>query len=293
MSKIFVFILLLYFSSCSSLEKNQDFLDEHKANLNWRVVATAHIIIEGILNIPLKKIAYIQKSGEDEYIELEFKSVNYLKNTNINKKTLKVQFYSKEDDKTLKYKVPINKLKRLNNKRVIAYIKVIDVGIDKKYELFFVNSIDAITNNLNQDEVVAEIIKQNSFSKEELHKYYTDTRIYNKVKSLIDGMLDEKRVVQSYIELEKLGHTATPYIIMQMDDYRDLSNRSISLPVVNTFESIAHYSPKKVVDLLSIVLSRIEGKSFSPELANGGSKIQRDNEVKAWITWLYKKNHLF
>ena len=108
------------------------------------------------------------------------------------------------------------------------------------------------------------------------------------VKLLIKEMLDKKSANQAYIDLEKLGNKAVPYIIMQMNDYRELGQKSISFQnrSLNMFEGIVHYSPQKVIDLLSILLNRIENENFYVELANGGSEIQRKNVIKAWITWL-------
>ena len=58
---------------------------------------------------------------------------------------------------------------------------------------------------------------------------YTDKVLENRVSSLISKMLDKKTANKAYADLEKLGREATPYIIMQMEDFRELPVTSISL----------------------------------------------------------------
>jgi len=280
MNKLWFLLLTFLFVSCNNIPKKQEFLSQKKVKVNWKEVASSQMIVEGTLTIPLSKIEKIERTKEYDYVTLTLKDVLYLKDFGSNQNSLKVKLYLKENSEILK---------RLNGKRVVVYLKIVNDG-KKQDSLFLVNGSKSIVNILNIDKIKKEIIEQKNCLKKDLMKIYSNAKRYNKVQLLIEQMLHKERATQSYKALEELESEATPYIILQMDDNRDLAIKEISLinKNKNAFEGIAHYSPEKVIDVLSIILSRREGEYFTPELANGGSTIQRKNETKAWLVWLCK-----
>ena len=279
-NKLWFLLLIFLFVSCNNTPKKQEFLNQKKVKINWEEVASSQIIVEGTLTIPLQKIEKIERTKEYDYVTITLNDVTYLKGFKSNQNSLEVKLYLKDNSEILK---------RLNGKRVVAYLKIIDDS-KKQDSLFLVNGSKSIVNILNIDKIKKEIIEQKNCLKKDLMKIYSNTNRYNKVKLLIEQMLNKETATQAYRALEKLESKATPYIILQMDDHRDLAIKTISLENrnKNVFEEVAHYSPEKVIDVLSLILSRREGKYFTPELANGGSAIQRKNEIKAWLIWLCK-----
>ena len=120
---------------------------------------------------------------------------------------------------------------------------------------------------------------------------YTDKVLENRVSSLISKMLDKKTANKAYADLEKLGREATPYIIMQMEDFRELPVNSISLKNKNidAFEGIRHIGVKKVADVLSEILTQLEGKYFSYISNDEKSDEDRKRDIYAWREWLLKR----
>ena len=112
----------------------------------------------------------------------------------------------------------------------------------------------------------------------------------NKVSTLISKMLDKQTASKAYADLEQLGRKATPYIIMQMEDFRELPVTSISLKNKNrdAFEGIRHIGVKKVVDVLSEILTQLEGKRFSYIANDEKSDEDRKRDIYAWREWLLK-----
>ena len=280
MNKIWFLLLIFLFISCNNVPKKQEFLSQKKVKVNWKEVASSQMIVEGTLTIPLSKIEKIERTKEYDYVTLTLKDVLYLKGFGSNQNSLEVELYLKKNSKILK---------RLNGKRVVAYLQIVDDG-KKQDSLFLVNGSNSIVNILNIDNIKREIIEQKSCLKKDLMKIYSNVDKHNEVQLLIEQMLHKETATQAYTTLEKLESEATPYIILQMDDNRDLAIKEISLVNrnKNSFEGIAHYSPEKVIDVLSVILSRREGEYFTPELANGGSTVQRKNETEAWLVWLCK-----
>lgn len=119
---------------------------------------------------------------------------------------------------------------------------------------------------------------------------YTDRVLANKVSTLISKMLDKQTASKAYADLEQLGRKATPYIIMQMEDFRELLVISISLKNKNrdAFEGIRHIGVKKVVDVLSEILTQLEGKRFYYIANDEKSDEDRKRDIYAWREWLLK-----
>ena len=119
---------------------------------------------------------------------------------------------------------------------------------------------------------------------------YTDKVLENKVSSLISKMLDRTTAYKAYADLEKLGRETTPYIIMQMDDFRELPVSSISLKNKNrnAFEGVRHIGVKKVTDVLSEILAQLEGKRFSYMANDEKSEEDRKSDIYLWRAWLMK-----
>ena len=281
MNRLWFLLLTFLFVSCNTTLKKQAFLNQEKIKVKWKEIASSQIIVEGTLTIPLSKIEKIERTKEYDYVTLTLKDVLYLKGFESNQNSLEIKLYLKDNSEILK---------RLNGKRVVAYLKIVDDG-KKQDSLFLVNGSHSIVNMLNIDNIKREINEQKNCLKKDLMKIYSNAERYNKVQLLIEQMLHKETAIQAYTTLEKLESEATPYIILQMDDHRDLAIKEISLTNrnKNAFEGIAHYSPEKVIDVLSIILSRRESEYFTPELANGGSSIQRKNEIETWLAWLCKK----
>jgi len=281
MNRLWFLLLTFLFVSCNTSLKKQAFLNQEKIKVKWKEIASSQMIVEGTLTIPLNKIERIEKTKEYNYVTLTLKDVLYLKGFESNQNSLEIKLYLKDNSEILK---------RLNGKRVVAYLKIVDDG-KKQDSLFLVNGSHSIVNMLNIDNIKREINEQKNCLKKDLMKIYSNAERYNKVQLLIEQMLHKETAIQAYTTLEKLESEATPYIILQMDDHRDLAIKEISLTNrnKNAFEGIAHYSPEKVIDVLSIILSRRESEYFTPELANGGSSIQRKNEIETWLAWLCKK----
>lgn len=109
------------------------------------------------------------------------------------------------------------------------------------------------------------------------------------VAELIDRTTLKRGARSAACQLLALGPDAAPALIQRMDDQRELALSYVSLRAPpDYFESLVHYSPKEVVDLVSIVLSYSVGESFG-FINSGGSERERRRVIKAWRIWLGKE----
>jgi hypothetical protein len=94
---------------------------------------------------------------------------------------------------------------------------------------------------------------------------------------------------QLFGKLERLGSSAVPAIIAQMDDRRPLAVQQISLKnrFPGAFESVRHYGPELIVDGLDTILNQLTGQSFG-FIGNGGSDEDRRRAVLGWRTYAAK-----
>lgn len=85
-------------------------------------------------------------------------------------------------------------------------------------------------------------------------------------------------------ELDSLGPQAVPSIIRRIDDRRavDVGLITVANKHPNAFEARAHYTPKKVVDCLCMILG-------GGQLYNGGTEAQRAAFVAYWRDEALKK----
>ncbi len=113
------------------------------------------------------------------------------------------------------------------------------------------------------------------------------TPLEQKVKTLIEDMLDARKATMAYKKLEELGIEAVPAIIHNMNDMRDLPVKHIQLENKSSqaWEAIRHYGPQKVIDVLAAILNQITGAIFG-EIHNGGVDKERVKAYHGWINWL-------
>jgi len=89
-------------------------------------------------------------------------------------------------------------------------------------------------------------------------KRFDDLRLKNRIHTLISEMLDPNKATNAYVKLEKLGKKAVPYIVLQMNDFRELPMKSI------TFDSKSTIKVTYVTDALSAILTQITNNQFTP-----------------------------
>ncbi len=111
-------------------------------------------------------------------------------------------------------------------------------------------------------------------------KRFNDTRLKSHIQTLINEMLDPNKATKAYVELEKLGKESVPYIVLQMDDFREL-------PVKNMID-YNNIKVTYVTDALSVILTKltttqisrnIVGKSLNDKIQN---IYQWRNFVRHW-----------
>jgi hypothetical protein len=163
-----------------------------------------------------------------------------------------------------------------------------------EYNYYLVNDVtDSIIatdeNVLNY--IIKEINFQEQIINEQLYKNFTvDTDIDNKIRKIISDITNSRLEENSFKKLEDYGITGIPYIILALDDFRELPIQSISLrnKSPGAFEGIRHYGPYLVVDSLAAILNQITGESFG-FIYNGDdtSDEERKQCIRGWYIYLY------
>jgi hypothetical protein len=118
-------------------------------------------------------------------------------------------------------------------------------------------------------------------------------KIEKRVQVLINRMVKRSTEHKAFAELEALGCPAVPAIIQQMDDRRLLPDKYISLrnKSPQAWESMRHYSVKRVVDALDAILNQLTGQSFGyidTDKDEASQNTERAKVVLGWREWLQK-----
>ena len=161
----------------------------------------------------------------------------------------------------------------------------------KKVAIILLSFIFTACTNSSMDPVQKKVKIDSKIEHFNFSKKFNNRKIENRVKMLISEISNTASAQKACEELEAMGSKAVPYIIMNMDNYQKLPYSTISLRNKNpkAFEEYRHIKVKKVSDILSEILSQIEGISFSNKSNDIRTDIDRKKEVYLWKQWLFKK----
>ena len=109
-------------------------------------------------------------------------------------------------------------------------------------------------------------------------KRFDDSRLKNAVRTLISEMLDPNKALNAYVKLEKLGKDAVPYIVLEMNDFREL-------PVKSILFAKRKVTVHQVTDVLSIILTKITGQGFSLNF-DEKSLNEKVYNIYKWRHWI-------
>lgn len=162
-----------------------------------------------------------------------------------------------------------------------------------EFSNFFLGTIDNKGIIIRTDEVyrgiVDEIRSQRVILHDKLYEsFLRDEDMDRKIKGLIGELVIPEREMAAFDELLKIGKEAVPYIILHMDDYRELPIKYAMVidDSPDAFEEWVHYGPKLVIDMLGIVLGKLTKASFG-FIYNGGTNEERQRTLNGWRIYLY------
>jgi hypothetical protein len=155
---------------------------------------------------------------------------------------------------------------------------------------FIANSI-VVNNDIFFDYVINEVTFQAQIINEQLYKNFAiDSTLNKNIGNIIKNITNRRSQQNGFRRLENYGSGGIPYIIVFLDDFRQLPIRSISLEnnFPGAFEGIRHYGPYLVVDALAAILNQITGENFG-FIYNGDdtSDEERRQCINGWYIYLY------
>jgi hypothetical protein len=142
-------------------------------------------------------------------------------------------------------------------------------------------------------EIAGEIESQRVILNERLYAAFPgDEAMDRKIKRLIDELVIEERETAAFEELSSMGLGAVPYIILHMDDFRELPIKYAMVidESPDGFEEWFHYGPKTVIDMLNIIVNQLTRTSFG-YILNGGTNEERQRVLDGWRIYLYYLFH--
>jgi hypothetical protein len=138
-------------------------------------------------------------------------------------------------------------------------------------------------------EIVEEIENQRIILNEKLYTDFLGDEVMDrKIKGLIDELVIEERETEAFEELLMMGKDAVPYIILHMDDFRELPIKYARVidESPDAWEAWVHYNPKTVIDMLGIILNKLARTNFG-YIWNGGTNEERQRVLNGWRIYLY------
>jgi hypothetical protein len=139
--------------------------------------------------------------------------------------------------------------------------------------------------------VMNEIAFQAQIINEQLYKHFNiNNNLNNDIRNIINNITNRRMQQDCFKRLENYGNIGIPYIILFLDDFRELPIKSISLDnnFPGAFEGTRHYGPYLVVDALAAILNQITGENFG-FIYNGDDTFDEERKqcVNGWYIYLY------
>ena len=277
---IFLIVLIFLIFSCgSSPNKEESFQFRIENNNYWTNIAKAEQIFIINLSDILKQALTLNK-----YNEYDISIVKNLKGINVER--IKFKIYMKEDN--YNYIISLKE-----NEKVIVFTSSVNDGYGNNNYLsdyYIENSILKYSTE-TEKVIIKEIGLQDNIIQNKLYENFNiDKRSYNRVNNTINNMTNFLFQKRSFKNLEKMGESGVPYIILLMDNFKNLPIESITLKnnFTNAFEANREYSPKLVIDALAAILNQITGESFGFIYNGDSTQEERILTLNGWRIYLYK-----
>ena len=261
------------------------FVSASSADELWKLVGQSNYVVTGIMDVPLKELAQAQRDGRDRYVSIPVKVSHCLKGQPCPVE-MAVRYYSRPSSDS----PSLEALASASGKRAILFL----VQVDDPYAngLYFAGysaqALQVYSKSI-EAQVAKEVAAQSNIDTA-ISRLYDSKRdpYYAQVKELLDKTTSAATQKHAFEQLENLGMSGVPAMIMLMDDRRPLGEPSISLTnkFPGAFEGMRHYGPKLVIDAASALLNQITGESFG-NVENGGSEGERTAAVRGWHAYLY------
>ncbi len=246
----------------------------------WRLVAKSHAIVTGRLTVPVDQIQEAIASGKGRHVNITVTETRAVKGTPPTSPVVVVYWTERST-----YEPSSVLLDKLNGKEAILFLTQSDEAGPNS---FFTRAPDALQafSPEGLTAVEAEVKSQEAILKGYQLPGIKDAE-FRRVRKLVDSITHPERAEEALSELQSLGKASVPAMIHLMDDRRALTIKEIAVQnPPGHWEGIAHYKPQCVVDLMSILLGRVTGESFS-DIYNGGSERERAAAVDAWRIYLH------
>ena len=117
-----------------------------------------------------------------------------------------------------------------------------------------------------------------------------DDLIAIEVKRDLDALANPFTQQEALRKLWDKKDKAVPYLVSYLDDWRDFSLGRLAVPSTNKqgFESVLHYQPQLMIDVINLLLTQITSISFRP-LDSRATATERKAVIRAWNTYLGRK----
>lgn len=254
----------------------------------WNLVAQSHMIIVGTPTVPVEQFEPAQRTGHGRYIDFETGVQQCLKGDPC-PQTITTRHYIYADAR----EAPVDDaLVAANAKASVLFLLTgLSSHVGGSANYLAGHTAAAVQPSLSDliRDLEAEVAAQQEIVRRFGENFpAANERLYGKVKSLIEAMLNRRKQKKAFAELEALGKAAVPAMIMQMDDRRELPVKAISLRnPPGFFEGYRHYGPEVVADAIAAILNQITSESFGT-MYNGASEPHRKAEIDAWRIYLHR-----
>lgn len=251
----------------------------------WKLVAQSTLILKARLTVPVEAVRESFRTGDFSYMTFRAVVTEVLKGLPA-LPSVHVRFYTRPSTYAPSPQAVID----LHHKEALLFL--VQSDDPAVAGLYFAGSTPWALQAT--DPAVVKAVRSEVQNQRRVLTGYPTSKAaqpdsqHQKVKALIEQMLDRRTQEAAFQKLERMGQAAVPSMIRLMDDRRPLPIQQISLEnkSPHAFEGIRHYGPKTVVDAIAALLNQATGESFGL-IYNGGSERERAATVDGWRIYFH------
>ena len=190
----------------------------------WKLVARSHVIVDGVPDVPLDEIEKANHSGKHDYINVAIHVTKCIKGDDC-PQTIVVRYFTRPAP----YSPSGQILAELNGQKSVFFLSKVDVSAPGFYFVQRPTAIQPFSQEFI-DRLSTEVSAQRKIINQFVRYFRPESEpVYAKVRALIERTLNPRTEEKAFAELEAMGQSAVPAMIMLMDDRRKLPVQHIAL----------------------------------------------------------------
>ncbi len=247
------------------------------------MIAVADVVARGKLNVSQNALEALKSSNKNQYLELGLDDVVSVKGTDMVPPNVIHYYLGGGPDSPSK-----NAIIDSNGKSVTVFLVYCEDPNATGFH--FVRFSPSAVRPFDEHEFLAieqEVAKEKQVAESAQTAARSPDTWDNQVRKLLYELTVRQTQESAWKQLLKMPEESIPALIRAMSDSRKLADPWVVVPTNgSSFEALAHYSPKTVLEAVSILLNNKVNGGLRP-ITSWDTEKEKHTILNAWRVWAY------